>query len=174
MAQRSTRSRAGRTARVSASLLSCLFLIACSSSTPKFYKGDDPPSGSAVRIETDEGYSILAVNGLDYGSGVREGVAYAGRHRIVVYHKQGQECGSGVGSCGGNGVVCVPLALVALSANGICHVTSDDNHCAALEFTAEPGEDYRVTSGSNASVVLKQGWRVVSEAERVYDGVSCR
>lgn len=173
MAQRSKRSRFAARSRASASALLCLLLIACSSS-PKFYKGDDPPSGSAVHIEADDAYSILAVNDLDYGTGVSEGVAYAGRHRIVVYHKQGQECGSGVGSCGGNGVVCVPLALVALSVNGICHVTSDDNHCASLEFTAEPGEDYRVTPGSDESVVLKQGWRVVSVAERVYDGASCR
>ena len=171
MAQRPTRSRFG--ARVLASGLLCLLLIACSS-TPKFYKGEDPPYGSAVRIETDDAYSILAVNELDYGTGVSEGVAYAGRHRVVVYHKRAQECGSGVGSCSGNGVVCLPLALVAFSANGICHASSDADHCAALEFTAEPGESYRVTSGSDERVVLKQGWRVVSVAERVYDGVSCR
>ncbi len=173
MAQRSTLSRFAARAGVSAPVLFSLLLIACSS-TPKFYKGEDPPYGSAVRIETDDAYTILGVNELDYGTGVSEGIAYAGRHRVVVYHKQAQECGSGLGSCSGNGVVCLPLALVALSANGICHASSDADHCAALEFTAEPGECYRVTSGSDERVVLQQGWTVVSEAPRVYHGVSCR
>ena len=138
----------------------------------RLYDGERLPSDETVVIERKgDSYSILSLDGIGPIPPEEEEVAVLpGPHRLVAYHRYASECDGGAR---GSGNALIGLAAIAIGAAG-CYATSDNTHCAVLEFVGEAGHSYEIATGTGDTVVLTDldDNTVVARADRIYLGDS--